>query len=131
MIINKLGTLILGLLLTSSISANQRNLEQELGYLHDTMQPLIPLVIDDATRLVAADINETTFSRTFHIAVPQEAIEGDVFALTMMPALVSYVCNTDNQKPLITLGGKHRFVYLALTKEVITDISIALEDCVN
>lgn len=115
------------------VSANEANprqtLEQELNHLSTSIQPLLPMVIDDATQLILAQAATDTFTRTFKIFVPLAEIDTHAFTQTMQPALTNYVCNTDNQKPLLELGGKHQFVYVAMSAEVFADITIDQAHC--
>ncbi len=117
------------ILASTAPNASERSLTQELDYLHSTLQPMLPMTIDDNTQLIATNLTDTTFSRTFHLAVPLGTFSAEDFNQSMQPALINYVCHTDNQKRLLALGGSHRFVYLALAKETIADISINLGDC--
>ena len=118
--------------ITQGLSANEatprQTLEQELTHLTAAMQPLLPMVIDDSTQLITAQASEDTFTRTFKIFVPIEDIDAQAFIAAMQPALIEYVGNTDNQKPLLKLEGQHQFVYQALQAEIVADISVSQDN---
>ena len=125
----KFATSLVFLLAAFELSANERTLDAELLHLNESIQPLLPIVVDDVTELVAADVTGTTFTRTFEIANAIEDIDVKAFEEVMGPALVNYVCNAENQKPLLQLGGSYRFVYQALEDEPMFSVHIQLDNC--
>ena len=123
------ATLAMAPMLSANETTPRQTLKQELNYLSYSIQPLLPMVIDDSTQLIAAQASTDTFIRTFKIFVPLTEIDTHAFTVAMQPALTSYVCDTENQKPLLELGGKHQFVYLAMPAEIFADITIDQAQC--
>ncbi len=117
------------LLLCYSANNFARNLEQEIQFLDANLRPLLPLAIDDFTSLTSIDKETDSFVRTFTINLPMEAIDTVAFGHSMGPELVSYVCQTPNQQPLLQLGGRYQFIYEDQAKQRLFDIIIKQQDC--
>ena len=129
-----LRKLLLSLILTSgfiatSVQANQ--LQDHLLFLQEKLVHALPMVVDDFTALTSVTIDGDTFVRIFTIDVPPESVNGVEFGQSMEPSLIGYVCNTENQQQLLTLGGKYRFEYEAQDMFPLFSIDIGASDCPN
>ena len=107
------------------------DLETHLQFLHDKLVNALPMVVDDYTALTSIDIDGDTFVRTFTIDVPPESVNGVEFGQSMEPSLIGYVCNTENQQQLLSLGGQYRFEYEAQDMFPLFSIDIGASDCPN
>lgn len=105
-------------------------LETKIIALKNGIEKLLPLVIDEATRLDAVSANGNTLEYSYTIiGTSADDIEAAHFKSIMYTVLVESVCANAVLADIFMNGGTLKCAYSDESKKPITEISITKEDC--